>query len=366
MDRYVAVAFIKFTSVVLTVLLALFSFLSLGEALEDVGKGRYTSTDALQIAAFEMPMHAIDLLPVATLMGGLIGLGAMASHREITAMQVLGVSPWRISLAVLKVAALAVVIALLTRSLLVPGLETRAMEVRAKMFTSAADRSEQFGLWTRNSNTFLHIEHLLYGRLPRHIEIFELGEAGHPRTIILADRADIRADGTWLLHEVQTTELSGDRVKRTRSDTLDWKSPLSVDEVASFVIPARALPMTELYRYIRWLDTNGLDSYRYRLIFFQQLAYPLSLLAMALLGVPFVVGPVGRTSTGFRITLGGGVGILFYLTERITEDLALIYEVNPVFATVAPDLLLFAVAFMGMERFRLRPRGVQTSSPPQP
>ena len=349
-DRYVATAFAKFTGVVLVLLLALFSFLTLGEALEDVGKGTYTSVDALQIAAFALPMHAIDLLPVAALMGGLIGLGAMAGNREITAMLVLGVSPWRVALAVLKVAALGIVLASLARSLLVPVLETEAMEIRAKMFTSSASRNEQFGLWTRNSNTFLHIERLLYGRLPRNIEIFELGEAGHPRTIIRADRADIMADGTWLLHEVQTTELTGDRINRTRGDTLDWKSPLSGDEVASFVMPARALPITELYRYIRWLNKNGLDSYRYRLIFFQRLTYPLSLLAMALLGLPFVIGPVGRASAGFRITLGGGIGVLFYLAERITEDLALIYEVNPLLATAAPDLLLFAMAVMGLKR----------------
>jgi lipopolysaccharide export system permease protein len=311
-------------------------------------------------------MNAIDLLPVAALMGALIGLGAMASNREITAIQTLGISPWRIALAVMKAAVLGVVIAFLVRSLLVPELEKRAMEIRTKMFTSAAEISERFGLWTRNSNTFLHIERLVYGRLPRNIEIFELGNTGHPRTIILADNAVIRADGMWLLQGVRLTQLQGDRIVRTRSDTFEWKSPLSGDEAAYFVIPARALPITELYRYIRLLEKNGLDNYRYRLIFFQQLTYPLSLLTMALLGIPFVVSPVGRASAGFRVTLGGGIGILFYLTERIIEDLALIYEANPVFATAAPDLLLFALAFMGIERLGRRRRAVRTRSPPRP
>ena len=79
-DRYIGVSFLAGCVPVLLLLLTLFSFLSLSEELEDVGDGAYELVDALLVVAYTLPALAVDLLPVTVLLGGLLGLGALANN----------------------------------------------------------------------------------------------------------------------------------------------------------------------------------------------------------------------------------------------------------------------------------------------
>jgi len=81
----------------LLLLLALFSFMALAEELEDIGKGSFTLADALMVVFLTTPKRIVELLPVTTLLGGLIGLGAMANHRELIAIRTIGISKQRIA-----------------------------------------------------------------------------------------------------------------------------------------------------------------------------------------------------------------------------------------------------------------------------
>ena len=49
LDRFIARNFLTGSSIVLMILLSLFGFLTLAEALEDVGEGAFTTFDALAI-----------------------------------------------------------------------------------------------------------------------------------------------------------------------------------------------------------------------------------------------------------------------------------------------------------------------------
>jgi len=348
-DRYIAGHLVKAGAVVLLILLALFSFLNLSEALEDVGKADFTTVDALEITVLMLPMLVIDLLPVSALMGTLIGLGTMASHRELIALQSSGQSPLRLASAVLRVAAIGMLLVPLVQNLLVPTLEQRAVELRTRTLSTVVG-SEHTALWTRKGDTFLYIGALLYGHVPQDIEIFELGQDGRPGKIIQAERADILGGDNWVLHGVQETALVGDQIERRDADTLSWQGFLTAEQMSAFVVPARALPIVDLFRYIELLEQNELSTHRYWLVFWQQLTYPLGLLAMSLLGLPFVVGSVRTLSAGLRIAIGGGIGISFYLLERIVANLGAIFEWSPAAVAAGPDLLFLGLALMGLRR----------------
>ena len=350
-DRYIAGNLLKSAAVVLAVLVALFSFLTLSEALEDVGKGNFSTYDALEIALVTLPLLAVDLLPVTALMGTLIGLGAMANHRELMALQAFGQSPLRVARSVFKVAALGMLLVPLVQNFLVPTLERRAVDLRARTLATSVG-SDHTALWTRQGDTFLHIGGLMFGRVPQDIEIFELDADGAPEKIVQARRGDILTDRSWVLHQVQETVLVGDEIRQRHLDTVEWTAFLSAEQMSSFVVPARALPLLDLYRYIAWLEENQLNAHRYWIVFFQQLSYPVSLLAMSLLGLPFVMGSVRTFSAGLRITIGGGIGIVFFLLERIVEDIALIFELNPAAVAAGPDLLFLTLAGLGLRRVR--------------
>ena len=86
----------------LVVLLAFFGLMTLFAVLEelredDVG---YTMSDILVYVALTTPRRIYEVLPYVVFLGGLIGLGSLASSSEIVVFRVAGVSAARIYLGV--------------------------------------------------------------------------------------------------------------------------------------------------------------------------------------------------------------------------------------------------------------------------
>jgi lipopolysaccharide export LptBFGC system permease protein LptF len=86
-DRYLALAAARATLAVMVVLLALIGFISLTGQLEDVGKGNFQAVDAFLVVVAQWPRNAFDIFPIAALLGGMMGLGALAKHSELVAVR---------------------------------------------------------------------------------------------------------------------------------------------------------------------------------------------------------------------------------------------------------------------------------------
>ena len=71
-------------------LVAVFTIFAFVEELEDLGKGRYRLKDAALFILLTTPRRVIDLAPVTALLASLTALGALASGRELVAMQAAG------------------------------------------------------------------------------------------------------------------------------------------------------------------------------------------------------------------------------------------------------------------------------------
>lgn len=354
LDRYIAGSFAKGIVPVLILLVGLFSFLALSEELEDVGKGAFQAIDAIKVVILTMPRRTLDILPVTTLIGALMGLGAMANHREILAVRASGIAPRRISWAIAQVALMLIAVVVVLQSFAIPQWERKAGQFRSKQYTQSADGSSRFGteFWTRSDNQLIRIGSVQFGRVPSEIEIYELDENGRLDQLTQAERADILSPEEWLLHGVRQSQLRGDRALERSLDTLPWRSVLSEKQMSSLIQPAEALSPLDLFQYIRRLDSNGLNTHRYRFIFWQQMSLPLALIAMSLLAVPFVLGSVRSMSIGQRVAIGGSIGIVFYLAEQIIGNLALLNEFDPALAAFGPDILLLIAALYLLGRVR--------------
>ena len=342
LDRYIATSFAKGILPVLMLLVGLFSFLALSEELEDVGKGAFQAVDAIKVVILTLPRRTIDILPVATLLGALLGLGAMANHREVLAVRASGMSPRRISWPVIQVALALIVVVAVLQNVAIPHWERTAGQFRSKQYTQAAGDNSRFGteFWTRSENQLIRVGSVQFGRVPSDIEIYELDENGRLDQLTQAERADILSPEEWLLHGVRQSQLQQDHALERRLDNLRWRSVLSEKQMSSLIQPAEALSPIDLFQYIRRLDSNGLNTHRYRFIFWQQMSLPLALIAMSLLAVPFVLGSVRTMSIGQRVAIGGSIGVVFYLSEQISGNVALLNEFNPALAAFAPDILL--------------------------
>ena len=351
-DRYIASHHVLGSILVLLLLLSLFSFLALAEELEDVGKATYRTIDAFLVVAYTLPKRIVELLPVTLLLGGLIGIGVMANHREIVAIRVAGYSPQRIAWPIVQVGLLTGLLVLILQHFGIPVWEQRAAQLRAKATVQAAASDNDESFWTRTGSAVIHVEAVLYGRSPRNIEIYELDQQGIVNRLIEAGSADVIGSGKWLLRDVRSNDLTGERVREQRMETLQWHSDLSAEQISQLLMPIDALAPGNLFQYIRYLEDNRMDAHQYRLILWQQVGVPISILAMCMLGVPFVMGSTRTISAGQRVAIGGGIGILFYLGEQITSHLAALFDLSPAPAALAPDFTLLVIAVFLLWRLR--------------
>lgn len=350
LDWYIARNFLSGAAIVLFLLLTLFGFMSLAEELEDVGKGLFTSFDALTVVVYSLPRIMLDLLPVTALMGVLIGLGAMANNRELIVLRAVGLSSGRIATPVIKVVVTVIAGVLALQFFAIPRLQLAVAEIRLKTTPGVTVTSGGGQFWTRSGTRFIHVNEVLEHGALNDVEIFDLDAGGRLRELIQASSVEVLGDGDWLLSDVNVTDLRAPEIVEKHVDSTVWRSFLSPQQTSALIAPVEAMAPLALYRYIQLLDHNNLDTHRYRVILWQQLSIPVGLLAMTLLGFPFLIGSMRSISAGQRAAIGGGIGILFYLSEQMTGQLAILFELNPVFAAMAPDVFLLILALAGLRR----------------
>ncbi len=351
LDRYLARNFLLGMLPSLLLLGGLFSFLALVQELEDVGKGGYTTASAIAVIALTLPRKLIDILPVVALLGALTGLGAMANHRETVAARTAGLSPARMALPVGLAALLVIVLAFCLQTFAIPGWERSARQLRAQVTQTAMEsRSNEF--WTRTGSNLLRVGDVALGRVPTDIEIYQMDPNDRLVGLIRAAHADLVNEREWLLHDVSQTVLEGTAATTTREPQMLWQSFLSARQLSTLVQPANTMAVNELLSYIERLRSNRLNTHQYRFAFWQMLSLPIGILAMAMLGVPFVMGSLRAVSVSQRVAFGGGLGMLFYLLEQVIGQFAVLNEFNPIIAAMGPDLLLLALATISLARSR--------------
>ena len=346
--RYIALTFFKASGLVLLLLLTLFSFLSLTETLEDVGKGAFTTVDAISIVLLTLPTRALELLPVTTVLGAMLGLGLMANHRELVAMRAAGMSIWQMSLGLLAAAAILIGGAAALQLFLAPLAEREAQEFRTRTLDQTSSGGAEF--WSRRDRQIVRVGHVAFGSIPQDIEIFTLDANEQLVALITASKADVISAETWLLHDAVEKRLTAESVRVRRTDQLQWRSILTADQLATLIAPPNSLGPLDLYRYLNETSDSDVDTRPHQVLFWRQVSLPFAILGMMLVALPLIISTIRARSAGFRIVLGGAIGIGFYLFEQTASHISLLYDLAPAATALAPAALIIATALIAISR----------------
>lgn len=357
-DRYLGTNFIGGCILALLFLLSLFAFLTLSVELTDVGRGAYELVDAFLVVAYTLPTLTVDLLPVTVLLGGLLGLGALANNLELIAMRAIAISPARIAVPIFKLALALIAIVMLLQTLVIPRMEFNASRLRAKTLIepSLVGLEEELGVgvnrefWTRSKGQFIRIGLVQPDRTLAGVEIYQFDEQGNLAKMLQAPIAELLQDNTWLLHKVRETHLDDAHSQTEFKDTLLWGALLSEEQTRTLITPASSLAPMDLWKFIQRLEENNMNSESPRITFWKQMSIPLGLLGMALLAIPFLLGSVRSVPVGQRVAMGGLVGVTYYLVQQISGHLAGILHWNAALIVMAPALLILGIAVFLLKR----------------
>ncbi len=348
-DFHIGRAILQSTFVSLMVLTALSGLIRFVEQLKSIGRGSYELLDAAQFVLYTVPRDIEMFFPMAALLGGLLGLGALATNSELIVMQAAGLSRADIVKSAMKTSTILVVMVLLLGEFVAPKFEAKADEIRNNAIYESQAKTSQEHLWAKDGQHFVHIAKVDdYGVL-NHLTIYEFDLKQALTQIISAEKAVFsnktsQDKGKWVLTNVSMTMFADDHIKTSQESKRTWFSSLSPDKLNIVSVKPESLSLKNLIDYLDYLKSNEQDGSRYQLAFWRKIFQPITVAVMMLMALSFVFGPLRSTSMGARILMGVMIGFGFHITDKIFGPIALVYELPAALGALMPSLIFVLLA----------------------
>jgi len=351
-DRLIAASVIASIGMVWLVLVAIDGFSALAREVDEIGRGNYSLATAVGYIAWTIPRRAYDLFGTASVIGALLGLGALAPTAELTAMRAGGMSKWRIAASATGAAALLCAVTVLMGETIGPYGEHAAQSLAAGAKSNDLIATGRTGMWAREGTTLINARSgtsTTEGVALSDVRLYEFTDKGQLARITHADRALHRA-GSWSLTNVLRQTFAADHVDATTAATMAWPSTLDPRLLTLSIVRPRNLSASDLATSIEYLRRNQLDTGAYESAYWGRIFYPLNVLALVLAALPFAFGTLRSGGLGKRIFLGVVVATIWYLLQRAIDNVAAVYLLDHRLVNVVPALLLLAVALVYFRR----------------
>jgi len=350
--RYLFRTILGTTGLVLAVLLSLGAFIEFVGQLDDIGVGDYGLLNAIGWVLLKMPNIVAQLLPVATLLGALLGLGSLASRSELVVLRAAGVSPRGLARAVLVVGIALALVSFVFSLYLAPPLERYSRQQRELAKYGQAGISAGGDAWIRDRKTIINVVPPGEDSPAGDVYVFRFGDNGALKAMGRAESVRAEVDKSWYLQNYAESMFTPGGVTTSltpRSLALEGVNP---ELLGLTVVREETMTGAVLWRYVQYLKSNGLDARKYEVAFWGRIASVLAVPLMCVLAVPFVLGPLRSGGAGLRMVAGLGIGLTWFLVSRTLSDGGAVWNLNAVLVAWLPTVLLGMATMLVLARTR--------------
>jgi lipopolysaccharide export system permease protein len=351
-DRLVAMAVLSSVALTWLTVVGFDAFrIFIGE-LNDVGQGQYTLSKAVTYVLLTIPRRCYEMFSYSALIGGLIGLGALAGSGELTALRAAGLSKFRICASVVFALTTLTVLVTLVGETIGPYGEQKAQALQIAAKSKDIALAKGGALWARDGDTVINARR---GRARggsvelSGVRVFEFDSEGRLESLALAARA-VHAASAWTLYDVRRTTFGIDSASSATKAEEHWESGLDPALLSLSIVQAQYMTLRDLSRNIFYLDKNHQDASTFRQAYWERLFYPVSVLALAFCAVPFAFGTLRSGGLAKRLFIGMVLALCFYFAQRAIVNMSAVYGVHPGIANLIPPFLLAVLAFLYFRR----------------
>ncbi len=349
-SRYIARSVLGAIAMVLLVIVGLDCITAIIDELANT-QGNYDFVEVLAYVALTIPSRIYEFIPFATLIGCLAGLGILASNSELVVIRSAGVSTWRIVWMVMRPALLIMAFGLLLGEYIAPPAEQIAQSRRALAESGNGGFTSRSGLWNREDNDYMHFNAVQPNGVLHGVTLLNFNDERKLKSALYARRASYQ-QGEWLMEGVEETLLSDSKTERVEQNTRPWKTALTPEILNLVIMPAENLSVSGLKAYSAYLKVQGLDSREYDLAFWGKILQPLAIIALVLIAISFVFGPLREVTMGFRIFTGVIIGIIFRTSQDLLGPASLVFGFSPLYAVLVPLILCLLIGVLMLRRSR--------------
>ena len=340
----------------------------LGSILEILVRNSGSLDQVARLILYFLPEVLVLTIPMAVLVGILLGLSRLAADSEITAMRASGMGALDFVRIISLVSISALALGLFNSIYVAPKSAAALLELENSLKYAQASFEVQPRVFDEDfKNLVLYVQDVRPGSgaaLWRHVFIADLTEPANPK-VTTADEAIVTAsvgasgasDLHMLLrdggqHEISSTDLNQYNVSTFATSDLPLESDTQENaHLSRSDTPIQALPMKELLARASTHAAATADELKaarpYRIEFNKRFSYPFACLVLMLVGVPLGLSSKrGGKSTGFVLTILlvflyyflSSVGVAFASQGKLSPFLG-VWGANFIFA-IAGALLL--------------------------
>lgn len=347
-NHYIGVNVAGSIIVVLLVIVALDVIAMLVDQLDNL-KGDYDFIEAVVFTLLSVPSSIYEFLPLASLVGCLIGLGLLANTSELTVIRAAGVSVVRIIWAVMRPVFLFILIALMLGEYVTPTLNQYAESRRAIALGHKTALTGQRGVWNKEGKEYMHFSAVLPNGKLLGVTRMLFDDFGRLLTMTYVESAIYQGDH-WFEQEGVVTQLTDVNIDTKKFDSRRWQTEISPELLSVIALQPNDLPMQRLLPYAEYLEKQGQNGTEYRLAFWQKLFQPLATLSLVIIAISFVFGPLRQVTMGFRVFAGVIVGLAFQTVQDLLGPSSILFGFAPLIAVLVPIGISFLVGVLLLRR----------------
>jgi len=370
--RYLALEIYRSCGVVLLALLGLFTFFSLVDDLDGVGK-KFSLLAMLYMQALATPSRLYDLLPIGLLIGSVLALAGLAQRNELVILRVSGVSGLRL-LGTLWIITVPLMLgALFLSEYLTPVAEIRSSEVSLALRGQASGGRLASGYWFKEplpggGTRIINIKTLLGNGAVRDVMMYELAPTLELSLVAQAGSGTLMSGGELALRDVTETRIDP-KASEALADARPPASPpatvvtqaelrlpttLSPGRLLARVLTPERMSIASLLDYIDYLHHNGLQADRQIVAMWRKVVYPFTLLVMITIAAPISFMQTRRGGVGAKVFIGILLGVGFFMLNQLALNVGMLGRWPPWVTALGPNIIALLIALGALSAMEYR------------
>ena len=355
LDRYFARRFVMIFAGVFLIFFLISGFLGLVDQLRRFSGAEASFGQIFRLSLLAIPQSIYSILPLIMIISTISLFLGLARSSEMVVTRAAGRSALR---ALVPPATMALIIGIVAVAVLNPivAATSRQYDIRASLLEGESPILSlgETGLWLRQGDetgqTVIRAASAnLDGTALQDVSFITFAPDGGPTERIDAASA-VLTDGAWQLTDAKRWPFGPDTTPEalaTVADMMMVPSTLTPDQIRNSFGTPSSISIWDLPAFIDRLRTAGFSAQRHTVWFQMEIALPLFLVAMVMIGASFTLRHQRGGRTGLAVLLAILLSFTLYFLRNFAQILGENGDVPAPLAAWAPPLIAIGLA-MGL------------------
>lgn len=341
LERYIMKTIIVATGLAALIIIGVLTLTKLLTELKNIGEGDYSLTQAFFYVLLRLPSDVYQFSPMLILLGSIVGLSILSSHKELAVMRASGFSVRRIIYCVLAAALILILGFTFIGEWVGPNLSYKAVMRKENAQNAGEAVITAAGVWFHVDDNFIHVQRVVNRQLLEGVTRYQFDDNHRLKYAYYAKNLSLQAN-QWQMTDVVKTSFYNERTKSESFTQVPWDLKFNTNLLNVGLVEPSEMSLPKLAKLANYLHQNGLQASEYEFDFWKRIFQPLASLIMILLAIPFVLGTLSAPTLGWRILVGILMGFAFFILNAMLSELCIVYQLPAFLAALLP-LVVFAI-----------------------